>query len=119
MKSVCVLVAMATACTAFAETHIGFEAEVDTKWNVIRITDFYATGRARGSGLGTGDVLVAVDRVQIKHPKTINRYVKRKKPGDVVIVTVRRNNDAVEKKVVLVDSEELRKNDFLGYVGGR
>jgi len=119
MKWPVLAAAILVAAQAAAETHIGFEARIDTEWNVIRISDFYAAGRARGSGLSTGDVLVAVDRVQIKHPNTIHRYCKRKKPGDVVTITVRRNNNPVEKKVVLVDGDEARESGTLGYIGGR
>lgn len=119
MRSVVVALALLVAWPALAETHIGFEAKIDKEWNSIKITDFYAAGRARGSGLGTGDVLVAIDRVQIKHPNTIHRYCKRKKVGDVVTITVSRNYRPVEKKVVLVDGDEARKSGTLGYIGGR
>jgi predicted metalloprotease with PDZ domain len=107
------------AAQAAAETHVGFEARIDKDSNLIRISEFYAASRARGSGLGTGDVLVAIDRVQIKHPNTIHRYAKRKKPGEVVTITVNRNYRLVEKKVVLVDGDEARESGTLGYIGGR
>lgn len=119
MRSVVVALALLAAWPALAETHVGFEARIDEDSNLIRISEFYAASRARGSGLGTGDVLVAIDRVQIKHPNTIHRYAKRKKLGEVVTITVNRNYRLVEKKVVLVDGDEARKSGTLGYIGGR
>jgi S1-C subfamily serine protease len=100
---------------ALAEPHIGFEARIDEKWNLIRIDKFYSASRARGTGLGPGDVIVAVDRVQVKHPNTIHRYCKRKKVGDVVTITVSRNREPWEMKVVLVDGDKARESGFLDW----
>jgi predicted metalloprotease with PDZ domain len=115
MRSLVFICALVVCGQALAEPHIGFEARIDEKWNLIRIDKFYSASRARGTGLGPGDVIVAVDRVQVKHPNTIHRYCKRKKVGDVVTVTVNRNHKPWEMKVVLVDGDEARKSGFLDW----
>ncbi len=101
---------------ARAEAHIGFEAVIDKQWPwapCIRVEDFYATGKARASGLVPGDVIKAVDRVVLNDPKTIANYCKRKKPGDVVVVTVSRNNEPEQIEVELVDADDMRKAGLL------
>lgn len=115
MRSLVFLCSLVVCGQAFAEPHIGFEARIDEKWNVIRIDKFYSASRARGTGLGPGDVIAAVDRVQVKHPNTIHRYCKRKKVGDVVTVTVIRSHKPWEMKVVLVEGDKARESGFLDW----
>lgn len=113
MRSVVFFCSLMACGVALAEPHIGFEARVDDRWNVVRVDKFYSASRARGTGMGPGDVITAVDRVQVKHPNTIHRYCKRKKVGDVVTVTVRRSGRPFEMRVVLVDGDKARKSGFL------
>lgn len=113
MRLLVFLCSLAVCGQALAEPHIGFEARIDEECNVIRIEKFYSMSRARGTGLGPGEVVVFIDRVQVKHPNTIHRYCKRKKVGDAVTLTVLRNWNFEEIKVVLVDGETARKSGFL------
>lgn len=118
---------------AAAETHIGFEASLHPgikegfgsapKEKIVRVDDFYATGKARASGLWRNEIVVAIDKVAVKHPKTIAIYCKRKKPGDTVVLTVKRPRPAVGQtaggyafysiEVELGDGDEMRKDGLL------
>jgi hypothetical protein len=112
---VCSLVACGVAA---AETHIGFEAAlhpsiVNPGTTIVRLERFYATGKARASGFVHGDMIVWVDKVRVKHPKTIANYCKRKKPGELVVVTVKRNDSLEGIVVELVEGDEMRKDGLL------
>ncbi len=118
---------------ATAETHIGFEASLHpsikegfgpaSKEKIVRVDDFYATGKARASGLWRNEIVVAIDKAAVKHPKTIAIYCKRKKPGDTVVLTVKRPRPAVGQtaggyalytiEVELVEGVEMRKDGLL------
>jgi len=115
MRAVVFICSVVACSVALAEAHIGFEARIDTEWSCIRVDQFYAAGKARSAGFVPGDTIVLVDKVRVKHPKTISNYCKRKKPGDVVIVTVSRNGEQEPIEVELVDGDEMRKDGFLDW----
>ncbi len=118
MRALVFICSVAVCCVASAETHIGFEAAihpsiVGTNQTVVRLERFYATGKARASGLFDGDVIVWVDKLRVKHPKTIATYCKRKKPGETVVITVSRNQKLEGIEVELVEGDEMRKGGLL------
>jgi S1-C subfamily serine protease len=120
MRSLVFLCSLLACGPAWAEAHIGFEAKVVSAMasfahpkTIVRIERFYAGGKARFSGLTPGAPIAAIDKVAVQHPNTIHRYCKRKKPGDEVVVTVLRNDKAVQIVVELVDGDEMRKGGFL------
>lgn len=49
--------------------------------------------------LDSGDVIVAVDGVPVRTPAELRREIARRKPGDEVLLTVRRNEKAVDLAV--------------------
>jgi len=125
MRSLVFVCSLLACGPAWGEAHIGFEAKVKPVgggfiWpngprTVVAIDRFYAGGKSRHAELFPGSTILAIDKVAVTHPKVIHWYCKRKKPGDEVVVMVRRNDRAVPVVVELVDGDEMRKGGFLDW----
>lgn len=60
----------------------------------LLITSVNGTGPAHGAGLQAGDIITKVDALTVNRPEDLLVYLERyKRPGDVIQLTVVRNND--------------------------
>ena len=65
---------------------------------VARITD---DGAARQAGIKAGDVITAVNGNQVNAPQQLQEQIGKYRPGDKVVITVKRNGDLKQYNVVL------------------
>ena len=81
-------------------------------------------GSADKSGLKTGDVILKIGVKEVNSPAQLQEEIGKQRPGDKVVVTIRRKNGEEETKDVvlrnkdgdteLLSKEEIAKNFALG-----
>jgi S1-C subfamily serine protease len=65
------------------------------------INGVFVSSPAMTAGLGTGDKLIAIDGTKLNTLADLAAFLRRKKPGDVVRMTVGRGNEVSLVKVTL------------------
>jgi aminopeptidase N len=63
-----------------------------------------AASPAEKAGLQAGDVILKVDAYQIKTLRQFSLLLRRKKPGETILFSIKRNKDLMELKII-VDSK--------------
>ncbi len=78
---------------------------------VAGLTD---NGSALAAGLKVGDIIKSIDGRKINNVTALQEKIGQKRPGDKIVMTVKRNNELIEKEVVLKNIEgntEIVKDD--------
>jgi S1-C subfamily serine protease len=66
---------------------------------------------AASAGIKKGDVILSLDKLEIAKFSDLSGYLSTKRPGDVILVGIIRNNSEMKLKVVLEKNENI---DFYG-----
>jgi S1-C subfamily serine protease len=69
--------------------------------DTLHVIDLAKESPARRGGVQLEDVVVAIDGKNLGTPAELIGYLRDKKPGDVVTLTVKRNNAEVKVEVKL------------------
>lgn len=78
---------------------IGVEFEPDA--NEPKLKQVYEDGPAESAGLKAGDIITSFDGKDVSTADDIRGILKKKKPGDIVTVVVKRGTRTVEKSITL------------------
>lgn len=64
-------------------------------------------GAAEGAGLRVNDVIVGIDKNEVKTTSRLQELVARKRPGDAVLVKFKRDGDLLESTLTLKRREQM------------
>lgn len=78
---------------------IGVEFEPES--SEPRLKQVYEDGPAESAGLKAGDIITEFDGKEVSTADDVRAILRKKKPGDIVIVTVKRGTRTVEKSITL------------------
>jgi len=81
--------------------------EMDTPRGVY-LDSIHINTPANGSGLLPGDVLLAVDGVEVNHPNEVQIVVYNHDPGDTMTLSISRDGEKQEISLILGEREEDR-----------
>lgn len=76
------------------------EKELDIE-NGIYVVKIMSDGPAYKSNIKTGDIITKIDGNNVNRMSELRNYIYRKKPGDVVSITIKRNNKEYNIEVKL------------------
>ena len=69
--------------------------------NGIYVADIALDGPAKNSQLKTGDIITKIDGEEINRMSELRKYIYKKRPGDIVTLTILKNNKENEIKIKL------------------
>jgi Do/DeqQ family serine protease len=75
------------------------------------VNDVEPSMGAASAGIKKGDVILSLDKLEIAKFSDLSGYLSTKRPGDVILVGIIRNNSEMKLKVVLEKNENI---DFYG-----
>ena len=75
------------------------------------VNDVEPSMGAASAGIKKGDVILSLDKLEIAKFSDLSGYLSTKRPGDVILVGIIRNNNEMKLKVVLEKNENI---DFYG-----
>ncbi len=78
----------------------------------VKVTAVTENGGAKAAGLEEGDVIVKINDVKIKQFSDLKGQLYAKRPGDVINVTILRNEETLIKSVKLTENKELKVNSL-------
>jgi predicted metalloprotease with PDZ domain len=85
--------------TPASRADIGFETSAAFAGNQIMVSSVGADGPAQQAGIHAGDVILSLNGEAV--PRAITRWTQQHKPGEVVKVRVRRQNEETELALTL------------------
>lgn len=95
----------------FEEAYLGifaYDTEVNKYLNSnlnfdtgIYVVQISADGPAKKTGLKVGDIIMKIDNYTINKMSELRNYIYKKKVGDEVVLTIKRNNKDYNIKVIL------------------
>jgi serine protease Do len=89
----------------------------------IYVSGTTESGAAEEAGIKKGDVITRIGSVEVNSVPELQEQVSQFRPGEELMVTVRRNDEEIEKKLLLknfegntklIKKEKLEKLDLLG-----
>ena len=86
---------------------IGFDEQGSSK-----IRDVTPNLPAEKAGLGSGDVIIAIDGLPMKDAKSIQAAMQTKKPGDQVNIVYERNNRKIKANLQPFASATIERDSF-------
>ena len=75
------------------------------------VNDVEPSMGAASAGIKKGDVILSLDKLEIAKFSDLSGYLSTKRPGDIILVGIIRNNSEMKLKVVLEKNENI---DFYG-----
>jgi len=102
-------------------------AENAKRWNLDKIEGVYVSGivedgAAHKAGIEKGDVILKINEIAVNKVSELQEQVSMFRPGDKIIVTLKRNNKTKKIKVVLQNQRGTTKTvaaDMQGRLGAR
>lgn len=87
-----------------------------TQTGGIYVAEVVSGGAAEAAGIKNGDVITSIDGVEIRSAATVGEIIGRKRPGDVVNISAKRDGKVKQFEVALRNkagkSELIRKESF-------
>ncbi|BCX02208.1 MAG: hypothetical protein KatS3mg053_0146 [Candidatus Roseilinea sp.] len=80
----------------------------------VRVTEVISNSPAAAAGLQRGDIITAVNDTRLDAQNSLADVITKFKPGDVVTLTIRRNDVEQTLKVTLGENPEKKGAAFLG-----
>lgn len=80
----------------------------------VRVTEVITDGPAAKAGLQRGDIIIAVNETRLDAQNRLADVIAKFKPGDVVTLTIQRNDAEQKLKVTLGENPEKKGVAFLG-----
>lgn len=80
----------------------------------VRVTEVITDSPAAKAGLQRGDIIIAVNETRLDAQNPLADVIAQFKPGDVVTLTIRRNDAEQKLKVTLGENPEKKGAAFLG-----
>jgi S1-C subfamily serine protease len=87
--------------------HAYLGVEFPPRGNELRIASVFAASPAEKAGLQLFDVLVAIDGKKLAGPDDLERMLRRKKPGNAIVLAFRRDNIEQTVRVALAARRPL------------
>ena len=75
----------------------------------VTIGSVIVDGPVGATGLRSGDKLVKLDNTPVYTSDDLNAFLATKKPGDIVVITVKRSGQTLSAPVKLASQDDLRK----------
>jgi serine protease Do len=98
----------------FAKTH-GIE-----KPEGIYISSLESEGSAKAGGLQEGDIILKIDDAKVNTVPELQEQIGRHRPGDKINITIRRNSETKEMKIILknkMGTTKMMNSDFMNTLG--
>lgn len=80
----------------------------------VRVTEVISDSPAAKAGLQRGDIIIAVNETRLDAQNPLAEVIAKFKPGDVVTLTIQRNDAEQKLKVTLGENPEKKGTAFLG-----